>query len=220
MTLAVARTLGFLALLASPGCYLSHERSPADARVEAGSDAAVTAPPDAGALCRFTVTTAEQTARCTVSTGSTESCAEAAVCLCAAGEAATPSEILACAGPELTFRGALTFTDFCTASPPARMGLREALEGYLGGRGAAALLEASPECESLPALFGTRPYASCGAMASRLCACVPGCDLDAALGRSCLGLDAERADCIAGRVVAGSDCAFVAQLPAIVAACL
>lgn len=208
-------------LTALPGCYLSHERgaSTDDGSVRASDAAAIDATRiDGGPTCTFGFRSAGGvTGTCAISVGSTESCAEAAMCLCAARDPGTPTEILACAGPDLTFRGALTFTDFCTPAPPERMSLAQALEGYLGRD---ALVDVSPACAALPALLGPRPFDHCGAIATELCRCVPGCDLDAALGRSCLGLTADQADCIARGVFATSpDCGFASDLRAIARVC-
>jgi hypothetical protein len=203
-----------LALLS--GCYLAHERGApvGDAGVPM-ADAAVT---DTGPICTFGLRSAEGAIHtCTIAVGSTESCAEAAMCSCAARDAGTPTEILACAGPDLTPRGALTFTDFCTVSPPERMSIVEAVEGLLGRE---TLVDPSPACASVPALLGARPFDHCGAIASELCRCVPGCDLDAALGRACLALSAEQADCIARRIfVTSPDCGFASELPALASRC-
>jgi hypothetical protein len=210
--------MGLLALAFLPGCYLSHERgaSVADAgRDDAGPDVTLI---DVGPSCSFGFSTAEGArGTCTIAVGSTESCAEAALCLCAARDAGTPTEVLACAGWDLTFRGALTFTDFCTATPPERMSLTQALEGFLGS---ASLVDVSPGCAAVPALLGVRPFDHCGAIATELCRCVPGCDLDAALGRACLGLSAEQADCIAREIFMTSpDCGFASDLRALASRC-
>lgn len=212
-----------LALVALPGCYLSHRGgAPEDAGVPdvpaidaASIDVAVI---DAGPSCTFGFRTPDGVAgMCAIGAGSIESCAEAALCVCAARGAESPSELLSCAGWDLTPRGAITLADFCEVSPPERMSLREALEGFLG---AGSLIEPSPACAALPALVGVRPFHHCGAIATELCRCEPDCDLDAALGRACLDLSAEQADCIERSIFTnGDDCGFLSALPELAARC-
>jgi hypothetical protein len=199
------------ALVLLPGCYLSHERG---ALLDDGGIQVI----DAGPICTFGLRSAEGTVHtCAIAVGSTEGCAEAAMCSCAARDAGTPTEILACAGWDLTPRGALTYTDFCTASPPERMSLLEAIEGLLGRD---ALVDPSPACASVPALIGPRPFDPCGLIASELCRCVPECDLDAALGRACLGLSAEQANCIAQQIfVTSPDCRAASELRTLASRC-
>jgi len=96
------------------------------------------------------------------------------------------------------------------------MTFSEALRGYLGS---GARSELSPECDTVPALLGRRPFAGCAGIAGELCRCQPGCDLDAALGTSCLGLSDAQVACIGERVFSPGDCGFVSALPSIVRGC-
>jgi hypothetical protein len=224
------RFLGFAVLAVAwlPGCYLSHGRgTPEDVgafdgatRDTAAIDTAAidTARIDAGPTCTFGFRTPDGVnGTCSIAASSTESCAQAAMCVCAARTGGTATEVLACAGWDLTPRGAITLADFCTASPPERASLTEALEGFLG---AGSLVDVSPACAALPALVGLRPFDLCGAIATELCRCVPDCDLDAALGRACLDLSTDQVDCIAREVfTTRPDCTFAPELRAVAGRC-
>jgi len=223
------RFLGFAMLALLPGCYLSHERGASDVGIRAPDtatrDATVidartidTALIDAGPTCTFGFRTTDGvTGMCAIGGGSTESCAESAMCICAARTGGTPTEVLACAGWDLTPRGAITLADFCTVSPPERMSLTEALEGFLGPE---SLLDVSPACAAVPALVGSRPFDLCGAIATELCRCMPDCDLDDALGSSCLDLSADQVGCIVREVFTTSpECTFAPDLRAIADHC-
>ena len=186
-------------------------------------DAAVpdSPPLDAGPRCTFSLVQGGTPIDCAIELTSTESCAETAICLCDAQPGIdTTTARLACASPELVARGALTFADFCTDGPPARLTLTEVIEEYLGRAGTATGLDISPTCDQLPALIGPRPYVDCGAIASVLCQCATDCDLDRSLGRACLDMPAEHVACIAGHMWESSDlCAFVPQLPSLAIRC-
>lgn len=205
----------FLAL--SSGCYLAHERDGAAPMDASARDAG---PIDAGPTCGFDFTLADgRRAHCNIASGSTEACAEAALCLCGQ-DGGTSSEVLACAGWNLVPRGALTFTDFCTESPPERMSMTEALGGYLHVESPTSSVDISPACDGVPALLGTRPFGDCGAIASVLCGCDPACDLDAAMGRACLSMPREHVHCIAEHMWESMEsCTFFSQLPVLASHC-
>jgi hypothetical protein len=188
------------------GCYRSHERM---------TDGAVP-PVDAGAACEVSFTHFSGThVECSIPASSTEGCAEAAVCFCSAIEPGTPTEVLRCAGWDLTPRGALTFTDFCPLEPPERLSMGDVFRAFLMG---ADDLEISSTCDQVPGLIGTRPYAACGSLVEQVCGCGPSpCDLDARLGRSCLSFTIEQAQCISANIGFNNPCS--ADLAAVIRSC-
>jgi hypothetical protein len=220
----MTRTSLALIAICAVGCYRSHgQRSDAGDSDAGPTDAGPTdaGPTDAGrvdpgASCEFSVRTFDGTdVSCTISSGSREACTEAAVCVCAASGPMTDVDLIRCAGWELTPRGALTFTDFCTLEPPARMTMAEALRGYFGG---APDLRTSEGCDDTPALLGPRPFDGCGFLAEQLCACgAAPCDLDALLGVSCLSLSREQVDCVRERIPGNAPCG--ADVSAVVGEC-
>ncbi len=134
-------TLCTLALLLCSSCYQSHERI--DVERDAG------APP-----CRFSWIdrTSGTPATCGIELASRSGCLEAARCICEAS-GAVGAELEPCIAASVLPRGAITFSDFCTEGPPARLTMAEALEGYLSFEHGGAV-RISPECAMIPALLG------------------------------------------------------------------
>lgn len=130
--------MALLAVLA-PGCYASHPR---DAGVR--SDAVAEA-------CTFSfVGRGGARATCRIDVGSSAACDEAVRCVCIdrLGGAPTLEELSGCLDAERTPRALITFSDFCS-TPPARMDMRAALEGYFRFDDATI----APACAGVPALF-------------------------------------------------------------------
>jgi hypothetical protein len=136
-----------LTMLSLGGCYLSHGEVTADAGVDA---------PSAPAACTFSYLdrTLSREISCTLPASSVDGCTEAARCICTRWHAADPEEIEPCIEFELVPRGAITFADYCTESPPARMTMAEALEGYLDFHGED--LRIGEGCRAMPALASPR----------------------------------------------------------------
>jgi hypothetical protein len=171
-----------LAALALAGCYRSHTTSGDDGDADAGS-------------CSLSVEDERGgTIDCAISLGSTESCTEAALCLCG-DRRSTPTELVRCVGAHLTPRALVTLSDFCSYDPPARMSLASALEVYAASE--RREVTSTPACASVPALIGRRPYAACARIADMVCPCAGAepCDADAILGRACLSLGPSQLDC-------------------------
>ena len=106
------RTLTAALILASAGCYSS-------------------VPTDDGRICNFTYRDDARgnPATCEVTEDTTQSCYDAALCICEAWSPdATAAEIEACAESETMPRGAITLADFC--GEHADLTLGEALRGY------------------------------------------------------------------------------------------
>lgn len=193
-----------LAACAASGCHLSHERpTPADA-----PDASV-AP--RGERCRFAATPpGAARIECEVWSGSGDACAQAARCLCA-GEP-TPTARTMCAGWELTPRGAITFADVCALEAPASHTMREALAHYFR-EGAGVVIDDG--CEDVPALIGRWGDAACAHLGGVACPCLEApCDLDRALGRSCVDTSAATLECILAALPRDGTCAELAPIAA------
>jgi len=140
------------------GCYLAHDRAVA----VRGDGGAMTAPladtsvRDSGPACRFSfvVTATGATADCVIDLSSAHGCTEAARCVCESGALTETMEggVERCVEWETAPRGAITLSDFCTESPPARTTMIEAIAGYLAARGLSGVA-ISDECADLPALL-------------------------------------------------------------------
>ncbi len=134
------RAPSLFALFVVSGCYLSHGP-------EHGSGAA---PP----ACVFSFDYGPLATRveCRIEIASRSGCLDAARCICAARIANGAADDLdACVVGETRPRALITFSDFCTDLPPARMNMTDALEGYFRGSESNVI---STECAAIPALFG------------------------------------------------------------------
>jgi len=167
------------ALALMGGCFASHRIGDPDPD------------PDPVGVCTFTVDRiGGAPLECEVPITSAATCVDVAMCLCE-DVAALPSELRACIASHLEPRGAITLSDFCSGFGGREVPLTDALEGYLG------VTETSPECDTLIATDGERPYVTCNLIEQYYCPCVPGpCDADSLVGGSCIDLSFAEAECV------------------------